>query len=469
MSPTAQSISILMVSTEYPPMPGGIGRYTRNLSNALKKLGVGVYIACNEKGAGDYFGLDATNPQNSDILMKIVDKLNPDLVHIQLEHGLYGLKLGMINPGTTSTNIDKFYEKCSVPIVTTFHSAYPFSQWMRLSRTFLIHLEHTDRKNLFHILPLNIAKQMLEYWKRILNYQQFSQLNKRKMQQSKAIIVFSDYMARLLLNNTDNIFINNKYTNNNLQDKVKVIYHGAEPNLRHKVTKEEARSMFSLPADKSIKIALATGFATKTKGWDILKDLRLPENWIIVINHSRSHYSNEIVVLPQSQSKLDSHNKNKVSRIGNKSNTTKLFELNHGFLSDEELSVLFCASDAAILPYTVTSGSGVMFDALAHGLPFIATDLGFFKEFAKKGLGIVVKRKSEEFSNAIEVLDKNYLQYIERVNYFSKTFLSWESVARQHINLYMNILGHTQHSQTYSNNCITTTQKQNSPGNICSL
>jgi hypothetical protein len=28
---------------------------------------------------------------------------------------------------------------------------------------------------------------------------------------------------------------------------------------------------------------------------------------------------------------------------------------------------------------------GVMFDALAHGLPFIATDLEFFKEYAKKG------------------------------------------------------------------------------------
>ena len=113
----------------------------------------------------------------------------------------------------------------------------------------------------------------------------------------------------------------------------------------------------------------------------------------------------------------------------------RLFELNRGFLTDEELSIPFYASDATILPYTVTSASGVMFDALAHGLPFIATDLGFFKEFANKGLGIVVNRESEEFSNTIKVLEKNYLQYMERINHFSRTHPSWNSVVKQHIKL----------------------------------
>ena len=33
-----------------------------------------------------------------------------------------------------------------------------------------------------------------------------------------------------------------------------------------------------------------------------------------------------------------------------------------------------------------------MFDGLAHGLPFIASDLEFFREFSSMGLGITVKR-----------------------------------------------------------------------------
>ena len=41
-----------MVSTEYPPMLGGVGRYAANLTDALKKLGVEVIVACNEKGNG---------------------------------------------------------------------------------------------------------------------------------------------------------------------------------------------------------------------------------------------------------------------------------------------------------------------------------------------------------------------------------------------------------------------------------
>ena len=45
-----------------------------------------------------------------------------------------------------------------------------------------------------------------------------------------------------------------------------------------------------------------------------------------------------------------------------------------------------------------------MFDALAHGLPFIATNLGFFKEFAALGLGVAVKRHPREFSNGLKIL-----------------------------------------------------------------
>ena len=70
-----------MVSTEYPPMPGGVGRYARNLVLALKRLGIRLYVACNERGAGDFFGLDASNKENSKILLRIVDQIKPDLVH----------------------------------------------------------------------------------------------------------------------------------------------------------------------------------------------------------------------------------------------------------------------------------------------------------------------------------------------------------------------------------------------------
>jgi glycosyltransferase involved in cell wall biosynthesis len=122
-----------MVSTEYHPMQGGVGRYTKNLVTALRNIGIhDVHVVCNEKGAGDFIGLEPSNKYNSDILLELVDKSHFDIVHIQYEHALYGLKLGNLYPKNTSTNIDSFYDICKVPIVTTFHSAYTFRQWMNL-------------------------------------------------------------------------------------------------------------------------------------------------------------------------------------------------------------------------------------------------------------------------------------------------------------------------------------------------
>ena len=58
------NLTILMVSTEYPPMLGGVGRYTYNLTRALRKLGNTVHVVCNDNGDGDFFGLYPYNKDN---------------------------------------------------------------------------------------------------------------------------------------------------------------------------------------------------------------------------------------------------------------------------------------------------------------------------------------------------------------------------------------------------------------------
>ena len=127
-----KSLNILMVSTEYPPMNGGVGRYTANLTRELNKVGCQVQVLSNENGNGDFFGLSPKNTKNYSVLLKIVDEVKPDIVHIQFEHGLYGLKLNRLNPEKTNTNIDLFYDLCKIPIVTTFHTAFDFKQWMNI-------------------------------------------------------------------------------------------------------------------------------------------------------------------------------------------------------------------------------------------------------------------------------------------------------------------------------------------------
>lgn len=388
-----------MVCTEYPPMLGGLGRYTYNLTNNLRKHGIEVSTISNESGNGTYKGLSPDNTNNSDLLLDIVKQQDPDIVHIQLEHGLYGLFIDPLVPNKISSTIDKFYTNCKVPIVTTFHSSYTFKQWMNL-------IYPTQEQSGKKMSKLDIGLQLLsKYWKHLINYRSFHNYNNFIMKKSHTGIVFSHYMANLI-------------------PGCKVVYHGAEPSISL-IDKKEAKRKLGLPTEG--KIAIAQGFLTSTKGWDIIKKMKIPDNWSIVINHSRYHYSRELIDINTATNNLTTKKDNKI------------INLNKNYLSDAELSLLLYASDVVLLPYKVTSGSGVMFDALAHGLPFIASDLEFFQEFSKKGLGICVKRNAEKFAKALLYIDKDYEKFAMNVEVF-KNILKWDFHIAQHIEVYEEVI-----------------------------
>ncbi len=386
------NLKVLMISTEYPPMQGGVGGYCKKLVDSLRREGVQVFVVCNEDGNGDLNGISPKNQDNSKVLLNIVKEVEPDVVHVQYEHGLYGIHLDPINPRRTHTNIELFYRECTVPIVTTFHSAYTFTQWMRL------------------VVPLNnrkfgsigtLLRMGYDYWTHLINYGSFNSLNKRKIGRNKAGVVFSKYLANMIPGST-------------------LIYHGAEPSISPPLDRKEVRKILLLPEDTNI--ALAIGFTTATKGWDVIRKMRIPKDWKVVINTSRNHYGRE--------------------KLNVKFENEGVINLNRGFLSDKELSLLFYCVDALILPYKVASGSGVMYDGLAHGVPFISSKLEFFKEFSDMKLGMMVDRDPVEFSNSLVKLKMNYKRYKDAVISF-RNHLLWKEVAKKHILLYNSIIDRT--------------------------
>jgi glycosyltransferase involved in cell wall biosynthesis len=394
---------VLMVSTEYPPMRGGIGRYTANLVQALRKKGNGIKVdvVCNEDGKGEFTGISPSNERNSDVLLKIVEEQSrPDVVHVQFEPGLYGLILDSTKPSASRTFIDYFYHRCKVPIITTFHSAYTFNEWMGQAMI----VKHHGRIGRLGI-PLRAA---VTTWKRLVGYKAFHDINKEKLKLSTAGICFSKYMSRRVGGGC-------------------VIYHGADPAISPPVSKAKARERLSLPQDKMISVAV--GFGTATKGWDILSKIDMPNGWMMVLNSSKGHFNKEQNLTYGIQEGR------KIRKANNNGDTSKVIDLQKGFLTDEELSMLFYASDLVVLPYKITSGSGVMFDALAHSVPFVASDLDFFKEFEKMGLGITAKRDPVSFSRAIGDLGKTYEKYSRAVDNFRQQ-LTWEYVANQHVEIY---------------------------------
>jgi glycosyltransferase involved in cell wall biosynthesis len=400
-----------MVSTEYPPMPGGVGRYTANLTESLKGKGVEMYVVCNEKGAGNFSGISPTNTQNSEALLKITSELQPDIVHIQFEPGLYGLVLDVKDPRKSGTYIDSFYHQCKVPIITTFHTGYTLRQWLSQASV----VKKTGKTGRFGV-P---ARASIRLWKYFLNYRAFNNLNRGKLAFSKVGISFSNYMSKMIGRNCH------------------VIYHGSQPTPFVSEDKTQARKYFGLPAET--RIALAAGFRTVTKGWDIIPKLKLPKEWAIVTNSSKGHYSVETL-------EMEWERKNKGTKgnaqdyyhhyhSNDSANDLNIIDLQRGFLSEKELSLLFYASDVLLLPYKVTAASGVMFDGLAHGIPFVASNLGFFKEFAAMGLGIISKREPVAFTEAIMKMETNHDYFKRNVNEF-RPKLRWDFIAEQHAAVY---------------------------------
>ena len=398
----SRPLSILLVSPEFPPMSGGIGRYTYNLKKSLIEMGLTVQVVCDRRGDGEFSGIAQLNARNSEILLKLVDKVKPDVVHVQYEPGLYGLKLDMLNPAKTSTNIDSFYKFCKVPIITTFHSAYPFRQWMSLP------IPIYERPQDHYLIKR--AKRIISYWTRVINYRSFHRLNTQKLAQSAAGIVFSESMSRILETKGCH-----------------VIFHGADrQDSGSGQIKSEIKKSYSIPEQG--RIALALGYATATKGWDMIEKMDIPDHWTIVINPSKNGYSSEKY------------------HIGTKKRN--LINLHMDFLSEKQLSALFSCADAVILPYKVSSGSGIMFDGLSHGLPFVATQLAFFQEFALRGLGIAVKRKAEAFSKALLDLDISYDKYVKKISDFKKE-ITWHEVAKRHAELYRQIVKRKEQAVAY--------------------
>lgn len=433
-------MKILVVSGEYPPMNGGVGRYTKNLVHAIaKKPNVEVSVAI---GGGGGEGGSATAPvtsdpspdrnnvtvyhdvvrkgdkRNSERILQIVSETKPDVVNIQYERGLYEIDTTIrhtfwrLMHGST---LDRFYKMSPVPTVSTLHTVFPQDEYYAYIRE-----RATRKEGRFGFLPQPL-RAAIRRWVMKQRYD----LLLHVVSQSDGVISPARTLQEVVRGGT-------------------VIYHGAEPaielsSLSSRINdKKEFRKEFGLPLDKML--LLAFGYAGSYKGFDVLAKLRLPYGWSLVVKQTKHERGFE-----------------KPIELGGGKNegVNNVISLNLGYLDDTTMSKLFFACDAIIFPYKIVSISGVMFDALAHGLPFIASDLRFFKEFAEMGLGIVCKRNTQSFERSISTLALEYNEYKTRVEQF-RSKLQWSNVANKHLEFFSGLISQ------YSNNESATKYEKNS-------
>jgi glycosyltransferase involved in cell wall biosynthesis len=412
-------LKILIVSGEYPPMKGGVGRYTSHLVHALRnKRNLDVHVglgSSQSRKVGEipvspelkdtntnltknndsdldirskHFGIiKKGDRKNSDRLLDLVQQLKPDVVNVQYERGLYEVDTSIFHMTQRmihGSTLDKFFKECTVPTVSTLHTVLPYDEYQEYIRERAL-----KKEGRFAALPLQL-RAIIRRWVLQRRYE----LLFEAVQLSDEIISLARIIQEIIRRGT-------------------VIYHGAEPAspLVSSEAKLEVRKQFGLPDDK--RLLLAFGYVGSYKGFDILGSLRLPSNWSLVV-------------------KQNTHERGIEKPVFLKNNA---INLDLGYIDDITLSKLFFSCDAIILPYKVVSVSGVLFDALAHGLPFIASDLRFFKEFSAMGLGITCDRSAISFSESMLSLDLDYERYKKNVQRFSPK-LRWDTIADNHRDLY---------------------------------
>jgi glycosyltransferase involved in cell wall biosynthesis len=429
-------MKVLVVSGEYPPMKGGVGRYTKNLVHALAKkpdVEVSVAIGGNAAALTSDPSQDTNNnvittlypgtirkgdKRNSDRILQIVSEIKPDVVNIQYERGLYEVDTTIrhtfwrLAHGST---LDRFYKMCPVPTVSTLHTVFPQDEYSAYIKDRALRKEGR-----FGFLPRPL-RAAIRRWVLKQRYHLLLQV----VSQSDEVISPARTLQEVVRRGT-------------------VIYHGAEPAIQSlsppslmNDKKKEFRKTFGLPVDK--RLLLAFGYAGSYKGFDVLAGLGLPNGWSLVIKQTKHERGLERPI-----------------EFAKNNGDNVIISLNLGYLDETAMSKLFFACDAIIFPYKIVSISGVMFDALAHGLPFIASDLSFFKEFADMELGIVCKRTTQSFERSILTLALEYDKYKTTVEQF-RSKLRWSNIANQHIEFFSGLI-----SQYNNNNSESATKYENS-------
>ena len=159
-------MKILIISGEYPPMKGGVGRYTSHLVEALcKKRHLEVHIGLGnfqprkgilpssttlstpygnpknysvsnyddtDKRSNYYDIIKKGDSKNSDRLLDLIQELKPDIVNVQYERGLYEVDTSIFHMSQRiihGSTLNRFFRKCNVPTISTLHTVLPHDEY----------------------------------------------------------------------------------------------------------------------------------------------------------------------------------------------------------------------------------------------------------------------------------------------------------------------------------------------------
>ncbi len=385
---SAPPLRICLVST-YPPRFDGIAIYSSELIKSLKQRSHKVYIICNPDpevgGHADQEGVfPVMNTKKvgwSKDVFAVISRLEPDVVHIQHEYGLYDIG------GKFSTDLLVLLVQLNlqrIPTIITYHSVY---------RTL------SDKECLF----MNVSLQLVD-----------------------AGIVHEELQKIFLP-------VNLGWVPQNLT----VIAHGAEVIEAGGVPDVlEAKQRYGL-GGKDVVMCLGwwepyKRFEDVIKIWPEVAT-QVPNAVLVIAGDAR----------PGSRSGV--HYKPTLLRAVEESSARESIVVIQGLFSPTEYLTVENAADIIVLPYDQSTQSGVLAHAFSLGKPAIVTDVGgLMAEVHASAAGVVVSRGDlDQLKEYIMLLLSNKdmrERYARRALAYVEQRIGWEYVAGLHQSLYRSII-----------------------------
>jgi len=220
-------------------------------------------------------------------------------------------------------------------------------------------------------------------------------------------------------------------------DKISVIGHGV---ATFPITNQSRAKELLKFGDRPV--VLQFGFLHEKKGTEsLLRALGIvvknhPSALLVVVGGPHVSYRNDPASFREFVSRLTSL----VKQNGLDNNVVIRTE----YVPDELAPIYFASADIVALPYIEHFGaSGVLARAMAMGNAVVATRVNPFFETIDDGVtGILVERNNEtELADAIDEMlsDSKLREALGRNLKASASKLSWQNVARQHLELYSQI------------------------------
>lgn len=232
---------------------------------------------------------------------------------------------------------------------------------------------------------------------------------------SSRIIVHQDYQRESL----------RRHFPENLTQKVAVIPHGA----RVVAPIPDAKNKLGLPADK--KIILMIGYFRPSKNFELIID-QLPE--------ILKKYPDALLVLAgkirnQEYSQYQHVLFDRIRQSPVKDHIRVIL----GQLSQQTFDTILSAADVVVLPYKLSSQSGILAHCMAFGRPVVTSASKAMTQLIEEsGAGVIVPSEPE-FSNAIASLladEQRARQMSESAREYVRSKLAWPKIAAAHRQVY---------------------------------